>query len=44
MYWNLLERPGDAKDMATFMEMILKLVFEYPQRVPKPAPLPATGS
>ncbi|SRR6266498_1210526 len=27
---------GDAKDMLTFMEMILKLVFEYPNRIPKP--------
>jgi hypothetical protein len=28
----------DAKDLLTFMEMILKLVFEYPNRVPKPSP------
>lgn len=27
----------DAKDLLTFMEMILKLVFEFPNRVPKPA-------
>lgn len=34
----------DAKDLLTFMEMILKLVFEYPQRIPKsPAPA-AAGS
>ena len=26
---------ADAKDLLSFMEMILKLVFEYPQRVPK---------
>ena len=29
---------NDAKDLLTFMEMILKLVFEYPNRVPKDAP------
>jgi len=28
---------ADAKDLLTFMEMILKLVFEFPNRVPKPA-------
>jgi hypothetical protein len=35
---------ADAKDMLTFMEMILKLVFEYPQRVPKPIAPPTSGS
>ena len=25
---------ADAKDLLTFMEMILKLVFEFPNRVP----------
>jgi Domain of unknown function (DUF4145) len=37
-------KEDDAKDMLTFMEMILKLVFEYPQRVPKPGAPPASGS
>ena len=26
----------DAKDLLTFMEMILKLVFEFPNRIPRP--------
>jgi hypothetical protein len=30
---RLMERP-DAEDLLTFIEMILKLVFEYPGRVP----------
>jgi hypothetical protein len=25
---------ADAKDLLTFMEMILKLVFEFPNRIP----------
>lgn len=29
---------ADAKDLLTFMEMILKLVFEFPNRIPKPTP------
>lgn len=29
-------REDDAKDLLTFMEMILKMVFEYPQRIPRP--------
>jgi hypothetical protein len=30
----------DAEDLITFIEMILKLVYEFPNRVPKP---PATS-
>lgn len=35
---------ADASDLLTFMEMILKLVFEFPSRVPKPGSAPASGS
>jgi hypothetical protein len=35
--------PNDAEDLITFMEMILRLVFEFPNRIPRTAP-PATGA
>lgn len=34
---------SDAKDLLTFMEMILKLVFEFPNRVPGHPPNTAVG-
>jgi hypothetical protein len=31
----------DAEDLVTFVEMLLKFVYEFPNRIPKPA---TTGS
>ena len=33
---------ADAEDLIVFSEMLLKLVYEFPNRVPKP-PVPAAG-
>ena len=33
----VLMSPADAKELLVFCEMLLRLVYEFPNRVPKPA-------
>lgn len=32
---------GDAEELISFAEMLLKFIYEFPQRIPRPPPTPA---